>query len=223
MRRPPCRTARSPSTEPGAELGDARALDRRSRDEHAVDDDVELVAGITLAGQYLTGLQSANGRVGRVAEEHLGELPLQRRLGRGDEGRRVLVAPRRVDTERRSRPGLPVSDGARGVEATIGVVDPVAREGRRAGQPPVDPPVGVQCELERRPRDGQRRSGRTAAAASPSPCSRPCGLPRSGRSAPSPGRPPARLGAQASGWSRSTSSTPSDTGGWPSRPLPCSP
>ena len=87
---------------PGAQLDDLGPVD--ADHEHAVDDDVELVAGIALAGQYLAGLQPADGRAGRVAQEHLGQLPLQRRLDRGDEGRRVLVAPRRVDCRSPIRP-----------------------------------------------------------------------------------------------------------------------
>ena len=71
---------------------------------------------------------AADGRARRVAQEHLGHLPLQRRLDCGDEGRRVLVAPRRMHADRRFGPAL------QSVMALVASRRPSARRPSGAGR-----------------------------------------------------------------------------------------
>ena len=120
------------------------------------------------------------------------QLALERGLDRGDERRRVLVAPRAVVAERVTVPVLEVDQAGLGGQRAVGSVDPVA--GERAG--PVELPLGRPSawmvsasvdQAERRVVLHERRLGARGAARA-----RRCGRRRSGRSAPSRRRPRAR-------------------------------
>ena len=96
-------SARSPTIEPGPSLADVLAVD--FRDEHAVEDEVELVAGLALLDEDLADVQLAPGEIGVAAHELARELPFERALRRRHERLGLLVAPRRVLAVRLAIPG----------------------------------------------------------------------------------------------------------------------
>ena len=112
------------------DLADVLAVDLR--DEHAVEDEVELIAGLALLDEDLADVQLAPGEIGVAAHELARELPFERALRRRDERLGLLVAPRRVLAVRLAIPGLEVDRPGLGGEVPVLVIDPVARERARS-------------------------------------------------------------------------------------------
>ena len=86
---------------------------------HAVEQQVDRVGLLALLGERLARLELADLRLA-LAHDHPGELPLQGRLDRGDQGRRVLVAPRAVVAERVAVPVLEVDQAGLGRQRAVG-------------------------------------------------------------------------------------------------------
>ena len=101
------------------------------------------------------------------------ELTLECGLDRGDEGRRLLVAPRRVLAEGVAGPVLVVDQPALGGQLTTVVVDPVAGERRRPDETALAVPVGVDRQLAASTRRSGRSTARTAAGAPPAAPGKP--------------------------------------------------
>ena len=113
----------------GADLGDLLAVDLDC--QHAVEQQIEVVAGVTLLHQGLVGLEPPALRR-RAAHELARELPLERALGLGHEGLRLLFAPGGAIAVGAPSPGLEVDRSRLLDERALAVVDPVPREGARS-------------------------------------------------------------------------------------------
>ncbi len=151
----PCSSisARSPRTAPGPELGHDLAVDLDR--EHAVEDEVQLLAGVALLGERLAPAELLHLGLDAAPHDLHRQLPLERRLDRSRERGRLLVAPRRMLPERVPVPGLELDEAGLLDQLPVTVVDPVAGERAAAGQLPVARAVGVDGELERGPRGGR--------------------------------------------------------------------
>ena len=82
-----------------------------------------------------------------------GHLPLDLRLDRADNGRRIGGPPGRVLAVRLVEPGREIDDAGLLDETPVIVVDPMARERARAEQAVVRRPICTDRQLERRPRE----------------------------------------------------------------------
>ena len=147
------------------DLADVLAVDLR--DEHAVEDEVELIAGLALLDEDLADVQLAPGEIGVAAHELARELPFERALRRRHERLGLLVAPRRVLAVRLAIPGLEVDRPGLGGEVPVLVIDPVARERARSHDLVLGGPVRADRQRERRPRRGGVDAEKRPAADSP--------------------------------------------------------
>src|SRR5262249_26972444 len=116
----------------GPELRQRLAVDLYP--EHAVQQQVDLVTRIALLAARLARADRLDRRLGVAAHHHARQLALERGLDRRDQHLGVFFPPRRVLAERVPVPLLEVGEAGLLGELAGGVVDPVAREGARAGQ-----------------------------------------------------------------------------------------
>ncbi len=137
----------------GSQLGQGVAVDVDTH--HAVQDEVELVAGLALPGELGVLLEVADLRA-RVALHDVGrQLALEVALYRDDQRLAVVVRPRGAYAERVRHPPALVGQPALQHDPTVGVVDPVPRKGTCPGHLDVAAAVGSQRHRESRPH--QRR------------------------------------------------------------------
>jgi hypothetical protein len=132
---------------PRADLGDLPAVLLDGQDP--VEQEIQLVAGLSLLDQGLAGLKAPERRVG--ADDDGRQLPLQLALHGGDHRRRLLVAPGVPLAERLAVPGVEVDQPGLGLEGAVVAVDPVP--GERAGPHDLEAgrPVGADLQGQGRP------------------------------------------------------------------------
>src|SRR5438093_8513875 len=134
----------------GTDLGDLLAVDLDG--EHAVEEQVEHVAGLALFDEHLVGCEALPLGSDAAAHDLSRELPLEVALCRSHDRRRVLVAPRSALAVGFAVPGLEVDRPGLVDELAAVVVDPMPRKGARADELVRGRAVSPNREGERRPR-----------------------------------------------------------------------
>ncbi len=135
----------------GAELGEGVAVHVDA--DHAVQDQVELVARVALAGELGVLLEVADRRACVALHDVLRQLALELALHRDDQCLAVVVRPRCAYAEGVRHPAALVGQPALQHDPPVGSVDPVPREGARAGQLDVAAAVGAQRHREGGPHE----------------------------------------------------------------------
>ena len=124
--------------------------------DDAVQDEEELVAGLTLFGDHRPGGELADLGLGGAVHQIDRKPALQRRLHLGGERGRVLVAPGAVLAKCPAVPARKVDQAALFDQLVVRAVDPVAGEG--AGPEKMVLDRAVHVDLQRQGGPGERRA-----------------------------------------------------------------